>query len=136
MASASAVMVGTRMSGWCGVMPKGRLRRSMKAVRMPADFAAIQARVDAGEPRSIVERELLGTDHGEIAGYLLGLWGLPDSIVDAVAAHTRFRADEAGELDELDVNSALGVASVLAREWRKVKAAGHAAEVLEAAKAL
>lgn len=87
------------------------------AARMPADFAAIQARVDAGEPRSIVERELLGTDHGEIAGYLLGLWGLPDSIVDAVAAHTRFRADEAGELDELDVNSALGVASVLAREW-------------------
>ena len=32
-------MVGTRISGWCGVSPNGLRRRSMKAVRMPADFA-------------------------------------------------------------------------------------------------
>ena len=33
------------------------------------------------------ERELLGTTHAEIGAYLLGLWGLPYSILDAVAFH-------------------------------------------------
>ena len=93
------------------------------ASRMPVEFAAIQLRVEAGEPRSRVERELLGADHGEIAGYLLGLWGLPDNIVGAIAAHTSFREDQVGTLD---VNSALGVASVLAREWLDEPLCGRA----------
>jgi HD-like signal output (HDOD) protein/CheY-like chemotaxis protein len=29
----------------------------------------------------------LGVSHAEVGAYLLGLWGLPDSIIDAVAAH-------------------------------------------------
>ena len=70
------------------------------------------------EPRSIVERRLLNTDHGEIAATCSELWGLPDSIVDAVAAHARFRADEGRELDRLDVNSALGIDQRCARaQW-------------------
>lgn len=93
------------------------------ASRMPVEFAAIQRRVEAGEPRSQVERELLGADHGEIAGYLLGLWGLPDSIVAAITAHTRFRPDEIGTLD---VSGALGVASVLTREWLDEPLCGRA----------
>ncbi len=34
-----------------------------------------------------VEQEFLGTDHGEIAGLLLGRWSLPAPIVSMVAAH-------------------------------------------------
>ena len=34
-----------------------------------------------------VERELLGATHAEVGAYLIGLWGLPDSIVEAVAYH-------------------------------------------------
>jgi HD-like signal output (HDOD) protein/ActR/RegA family two-component response regulator len=35
----------------------------------------------------VSEREILGTTHGEIGGYLLGLWGLDDSAVGAVFFH-------------------------------------------------
>jgi len=33
------------------------------------------------------ETKVLGTTHADVGGYLLGLWGLPDSIVEAVALH-------------------------------------------------
>ena len=33
------------------------------------------------------EMELLGIHHGQIGGYLLGLWGPPSRIVEAVALH-------------------------------------------------
>ncbi len=41
------------------------------------------------DPRPIweVEKEALGVTHGQIGGYLLGLWGLPPRIVEAVALH-------------------------------------------------
>ena len=38
-------------------------------------------------PMADVEREVWGANHGEIGGYLLGLWGLPWPIVEAVAFH-------------------------------------------------
>ncbi len=36
---------------------------------------------------SEAEREVLGANHAEIGAYLLGLWGLPDAIVEPVAFH-------------------------------------------------
>ncbi len=33
------------------------------------------------------ERQVLGTTHAEVGAYLLGLWGLPDGLVEAVAWH-------------------------------------------------
>jgi len=35
----------------------------------------------------LAEQELLGTSHAELGAYLLGLWGLPKSIIEAVAFH-------------------------------------------------
>jgi HD-like signal output (HDOD) protein len=35
----------------------------------------------------VAEKELLGSSHAEIGGYVLGLWGMPPSIVDAVVKH-------------------------------------------------
>ena len=34
-----------------------------------------------------LEREVQGSTHAEVGGYLLGLWGLPGSLVDAVRLH-------------------------------------------------
>ena len=34
-----------------------------------------------------VERSLVGSTHAEVGGYLLGLWGLPARLVEAVALH-------------------------------------------------
>jgi HD-like signal output (HDOD) protein len=33
------------------------------------------------------ERRVFGASHAEVGGYLLGLWGLPDALVEAVAWH-------------------------------------------------
>jgi HD-like signal output (HDOD) protein/CheY-like chemotaxis protein len=35
------------------------------------------------------EQEIFGCSHAEVGAYLLGLWGLPNSIVEAVALHHR-----------------------------------------------
>jgi len=38
-------------------------------------------------PRDEAERRMWGTTHAEIGAYLLGLWGLPYAVVEAVAYH-------------------------------------------------
>ena len=38
-------------------------------------------------PRHLLERDALGVSHAEVSAYLLGTWGLPDPIVEAVAHH-------------------------------------------------
>jgi HD-like signal output (HDOD) protein len=40
-----------------------------------------------GEPLIKYEKEIIGATHAEIGAYLLGLWGLPYAIVEAVALH-------------------------------------------------
>ena len=35
----------------------------------------------------VQERDVFGVDHAEVGGYLLGLWGLPPAVVEAVAFH-------------------------------------------------
>ncbi|HVW31311.1 MAG TPA: HDOD domain-containing protein [Acidimicrobiia bacterium] len=40
------------------------------------------------------DESVLGVSHGDAGAYLLGLWGLPTTVVDAVAAHHRAAADQ------------------------------------------
>lgn len=40
-----------------------------------------------GQPVLATEYEFLGTSHAEMGGYLLGIWGLPNPIVEAVTMH-------------------------------------------------
>ena len=48
----------------------------------------IRARMtDKGLSRAEAEKEVLGTDHGEVGGALLQAWHLPDDIIEAVANH-------------------------------------------------
>ncbi len=59
------------------------------------------------------EKRLYGTTHAEIGAYLLGLWGMPDEVVEAVAHH---HAPQQLGLKSFGVIGAVYVADHLARE--------------------
>jgi HD-like signal output (HDOD) protein len=48
---------------------------------------ALEAARTEGLPLFECERRIIGATHAEIGAYLLGLWGLPYSVVEAVALH-------------------------------------------------
>ena len=48
---------------------------------------ALQQTAEKQTTISAVEQELFGCTHGRVGAYLLGLWGLPYTIVEAVAWH-------------------------------------------------
>jgi len=84
------------------------------AVEMPDHIrTATAAARESGRPLHVVEQELFGITHAEIGAYLLGVWGLPYPIVEAVANHhAPGRVPEPG----LDALAAVHVADVLAHE--------------------
>lgn len=47
----------------------------------------LERRDREGTGLSVVEEEVLGADHGAVGAFLLGLWGLPQAVVEAVALH-------------------------------------------------
>lgn len=59
----------------------------------------------------VVEAET-GATHADVGGYLLGLWGLPDTVVDAVAQHHAPRADAS----EIDLVTVVHAANALVHE--------------------
>lgn len=61
--------------------------------------------IDSDEkPFSEMEYQCFGISHAETGAYLLGLWGLPDSVVEAVACHHR--------PEQLDFNNSRVLVSV------------------------
>lgn len=58
------------------------------ATELPADYQKIVSLMET-EKINMYEAELrlLGVSHADIGAYLLGLWGLPDPIVEAVCYH-------------------------------------------------
>lgn len=61
-------------------------------------------------PMHEAEARVLGASHAEVGAYLLGLWGLPYPIVEAVARH---HTPEAVRVEKFDVLAALAVAMAL-----------------------
>lgn len=54
----------------------------------PDDYARVLELMRAGQmPDWAAEREIFGADHAHVGAYLLGIWGLGDGIVEAVAFH-------------------------------------------------
>ncbi len=62
--------------------------RVVLATNIPEDYAKVLAMAKT-QDRSLIacEMELLGATHAEVGAYLLGLWGIADPIVEAVAYH-------------------------------------------------
>jgi HD-like signal output (HDOD) protein len=61
-------------------------------------------------PLQEAERRVLGTSHAEIGAYLLGLWGMPNTLVEAVAHH---HTPERAAATRFNTLSALAVALAL-----------------------
>ncbi|MEQ8274491.1 MAG: response regulator [Deltaproteobacteria bacterium] len=81
------------------------------ASQLPETFEACQRRVETdGVRRRDAEFELLGVTHAEVGAYLMGLWGLPYPVVEAIAHHhqpSRLMTDELGVAGVVHVASAL-----------------------------
>jgi HD-like signal output (HDOD) protein/CheY-like chemotaxis protein len=84
------------------------------ASAMPDSFCAVLARAtERGCKLFEAEEELLGTSHAEIGAYLLGLWGIPNLAVEAIAHHHHpTRIPHAG----FDSTVAVYIADLLAHE--------------------
>ena len=58
------------------------------AVNMPQQFAAVEELITSQNiSPTEAERQLFEATHAEIGAYLLGMWGLPEPVVEAVALH-------------------------------------------------
>ncbi len=75
--------------------------------------AAVDEARATGLPLLITERKALEITHSEVGAYLLGIWGLPVAIVEAVALHHEPNRIETAHFD---VVGAVHVAGALAEE--------------------
>ena len=81
------------------------------AARAPQRFSIALSTSSRGKtPLYEAELELFGSTHAELGGYLLGLWGLPSKIVQAVVHHLEPLAGAR----TFDATAALYVANLLA----------------------
>ena len=88
----------------------------MLAARVPDELAnSLALARERGCSVAEVEREVMGTTHAELGAYLLGLWGLPGQVVDAVAHH---HAPDVVESPDLDLVAAVHIADALAHKVR------------------
>ncbi len=72
------------------------------ALGMPDQYADVVQRAKAEDtPLHIIEKETFGVSHAEVGAYLLGVWGLPFSIVESVAHHHNPSAVSTGEREVL-----------------------------------
>lgn len=57
---------------------------------MPRQYGELLAQVNnAAADLNAAEREQFGCTHSELAAYLMSIWGLPNSLIEAVAFHDR-----------------------------------------------
>ena len=64
------------------------LGKLVLAMGMPRNFAEVARMSEEGaRPIHEIEREIFGVTHAQAGAYLLGVWGLPLPIVEAVAYH-------------------------------------------------
>jgi len=77
----------------------------------PADLSrALDVAVEEGVPLHRAETRVIGASHAEVGAYLLGLWGLPYPVIEAVAHHhepEKFRSERFSVLSALAVALAL-----------------------------
>jgi putative nucleotidyltransferase with HDIG domain len=86
------------------------------AIYLPSHLQKAQERANERQiPLFVAEHELFGVTHAEVGAYLLGLWGLPYAVVEAVAHH---HAPSRVEHTEFDVVDAIYVAQALISEIR------------------
>ncbi len=84
------------------------------AYKMPNRFARLLASAKSEQrPLYRIEEELWGITHAEVGAYLLGLWGLPIQVTEAIAYH---HTPSAVPHRGFDAISAVYIANLLAHE--------------------
>lgn len=63
------------------------LGKLILCAELPDEYAKVAAQVSAGTPQDEAERAAFDVTNGEVGAYLLGLWGLSDGIIEAIACH-------------------------------------------------
>jgi putative nucleotidyltransferase with HDIG domain len=103
------------------------------ASSMPDQFCSVLARAgERGCKPFEAEEELLGTSHAEIGAYLLGLWGIPNITVEAIAHHHHpSRIPNAG----FDSTAAVYVADLLDHELETHPTDSIGSEIMESDRA-
>jgi HD-like signal output (HDOD) protein len=95
----------------------------MLADSLPHQFQkALALSAERGIHLHEAELEVFGVTHAGVAAYLLGLWGLPATIVEAVAFH---HIPTRSDLRSVSPLTAVHVANVLEHEMSKTKARNH-----------
>jgi HD-like signal output (HDOD) protein len=85
------------------------------ATRAPRHFVRALAEATRERiPLFAAEKQLMGVTHAEVGAYLLGIWGLPSPVVEAVAHH--HSPDTSSMSDTLDVAGIVHIANILAHE--------------------
>lgn len=69
------------------------------------------------QPLHTLEMRALGVTHADVGAYLLGIWGMPYSIVEA--AHLHHTPSELGEHASFDCVASVHIADALARELER-----------------
>lgn len=88
--------------------------RLVLAARKPREYRhAVREAGDKGMRLCEAERAMFGATHAEIGGYLLGIWGLPLPIVDAVLCH---HTPDRIAWDGVDVPAAVYLSNVLSHD--------------------
>jgi HD-like signal output (HDOD) protein len=93
------------------------------------EYFAATARTKASGCRWFeAEQEILGTTHAEIGAYLLGLWGIPELAVEAIAHH---HCPNRIAHSDFDCTTAVYVADLLAHESNPGSTEVHGGEIGE-----
>jgi HD-like signal output (HDOD) protein len=83
-------------------------------LELPHEYALVAKKSqESNLPQHEVEQETFGVTHAEVGAYILGLWGIPYPIVEAVANH---HAPGRVPQKELGILSAVHVANTLSHE--------------------
>lgn len=83
----------------------------------PDEIAAVRAHAaECLIPIHVAEKELLGSSHADVAGYVLGLWGVPAVIVDAVLGHHDLGRDPSTLSAAVHVAHSIVAGDVVSRE--------------------
>ena len=101
------------------------------ASRLPEQFElALRVAREEHRPLYSIEEALMGTGHAEIGAYLLGLWRLPQPIVEAVYLHHHPVVRQA--IPEFDILACTHIADALAFELEQpASAAGPPCSLLD-----
>jgi putative nucleotidyltransferase with HDIG domain len=103
--------------------------RLLIAAYLPDSYRVIAKRIEEKSiPMAEAETEIIGTTHAAVGAYLIGLWGLPDAILEAAAFH---HAPGQSRAKDLNTATIVHLANAFANRGQAVRQPGDHFEELD-----